>query len=335
MRSIDASPEWLHGAVSLERIDGGLKAWRIPYDMRELFPPDALNGRAEEAAGIRLELISDTTRLRIVFQPIEAEAKFVCSYGGENVVCRVAPGGREAMFADLPPERKRITVYFPQNRRIVWQRMDVDNGAFADPFHDSRKRWVAYGSSITQGCSIAVTPLPMEMWTAAASAVLDMQLYNLGFGGNCHHEPMMARLIRDLPAELISLCFGINVMGGCTLNDRTFQPSVLGFIQTVRDGHPETPIVILSPIYAPSRERTKNQVGLDLRRIRSEIAEAVHILQMRGDRRLILIHGTELLGESEEGYLPDGIHPDARGHSIMANRFVTRLRELGMLVRGS
>ena len=35
---------------------------------------------------------------------------------------------------------------------------------------------------------------------------------------------------------------------------RTFAPYVHGFLETVRDGHPTTPITVISPILSPSRE---------------------------------------------------------------------------------
>ena len=38
------------------------------------------------------------------------------------------------------------------------------------------------------------------------------------------------------------------------LRHRTFLPVVHGFIQTIRDARPETPITVISPIISPDRE---------------------------------------------------------------------------------
>ncbi|MFF4600730.1 hypothetical protein [Amycolatopsis sp. NPDC001319] len=90
----------------------------------------------------------------------------------------------------------------------------------------------------------------------------------LGFAGQCHLDPVVARFIRDTPAELISVCLGSNVYRHCTFSARSFVPAVTGFLQTVRDGHPDTPLVVMTPIVCPTGEREPNAVGLTLADIR-------------------------------------------------------------------
>ncbi|WP_246132382.1 hypothetical protein [Paenibacillus hemerocallicola] len=41
------------------------------------------------------------------------------------------------------------------------------------------------------------------------------------------------RLIRDLPAKLITLCVGINIYGFGSLNARTLRSSLIGFISII------------------------------------------------------------------------------------------------------
>ena len=48
------------GAISIDRNDQWVMPWRIPYDERSLFPPDALRERAAMPAGIRISFYSDT-----------------------------------------------------------------------------------------------------------------------------------------------------------------------------------------------------------------------------------------------------------------------------------
>src|SRR5690625_5496041 len=100
---------------------------------------------------------------------------------------------------------------------------------------------------------------------------LNLDLTCLGFSANCHMEPMLSRMIRDLPADFISLCIGINIMGGSTLSKRTFAPAFIGFIQTIREKHPTTPRAIMSPVYCKEREEKENKVGLNLVIMRAEI----------------------------------------------------------------
>ena len=75
---------------------------------------------------------------------------------------------------------------------------------------------------------------------------------------------MVGRMIRDLPADLIGLKLGINMMSG-SCNDRTFRAAAIGLIQTIRDGHADTPMAVVSPIYNAPREQTPNPVGMSVR----------------------------------------------------------------------
>ncbi|MEV7468866.1 hypothetical protein AB0O20_20510 [Streptomyces kronopolitis] len=65
-------------------------------------------------------------------------------------------------------------------------------------------------------------------------------------------DPYVARTIRDMPADLISLKVGINIVALATFRLRTFGPAVHGFLDTVRDGHPDTPLLLMSPVSSPA-----------------------------------------------------------------------------------
>ena len=59
IRPDDPNLTW-QGAISLQRADAWVMPWRIPYNNRALFPPDALQERATMPAGVRLSFYSDT-----------------------------------------------------------------------------------------------------------------------------------------------------------------------------------------------------------------------------------------------------------------------------------
>ena len=81
-------------------------------------------------------------------------------------------------------------------------------------------------------------------------------------------DQFVARTIRDLPADLISVKAGINVVNGDTMRERTFGPALHGFLDTVRDGHPTTPIALVTPIVCPIVE---DHPGPDERRARRRV----------------------------------------------------------------
>ena len=150
----------------------------------------------------------------------------------------------------------------------------------------------------------------------------DFNLTSLGYGGQCHADPFIARLIRDRPADFISVKLGINIYGAASLGPRAFRPAVLGTIATIRDGHPHTPFAVCSPIWGRDRETTPNAVGLTLEQIRGEVAEAVEAFKRRGDDHIYYIDGLKLFDESLAEYLPDNLHPDATGYVRMGENFL-------------
>jgi lysophospholipase L1-like esterase len=127
-------------------------------------------------------------------------------------------------------------------------------------------------------------------------------------------------MIGDRPADLITTCLGINVHGNGTFNARSFFPAVAGFLSTIRDRHPEAPILVITPIISPEREESPNSAGLTLSEIRGEVAAAVEALRRHGDANLHLLNGLDVIGLGEEAVLFDGLHPDAKGYELMASK---------------
>ena len=83
-----------------------------------------------------------------------------------------------------------------------------------------------------------------------------MELINLGLGGSALLDPFTARAMRDTPADLISVKIGINLVNTDLMRLRAFTPAVHGFLDTIREGHPTTPLLVVSPILCPIHEDT-------------------------------------------------------------------------------
>jgi hypothetical protein len=161
---------------------------------------------------------------------------------------------------------------------------------------------------------------------------------NLGFGGNCLIEQWAARTIRDLRADRITLELGINVFSSVT--ERVFLGAVHGFLDTVRDGHPRTPLTVVSPILFPACEEVAGQPvlggdgvfdvvpwgeggfdGLSVGRVRELLAGIVDARRAAGDDRLAYLDGRRLLGARDTARLTDGLNPDGDGYVLMGERF--------------
>ncbi|MBY0011781.1 SGNH/GDSL hydrolase family protein [Paenibacillus typhae] len=319
MRLLSLTDAWFHGAVSLEHLEGGIKPWRIPYLDYGLYPPGGIEGKAEICAGVRLRLRTDSAEVAVSFAPLAEDAAMDCVAGGALLwTLHLPAGATEAHFGGLPGDTKDIEIWLPQNTGMTVTGLRISAGAFGVPLPDDRPRWVTYGSSITQ-CVAASSP--SRTWPAIAAEACGFNLTSLGFSGNCHMEPMIGRMIRDLPADFISICAGVNIYGAATLSPRMFKPLLIGLLETIRDGHKETPLLVITPIYGTIRETELNPLGFTLPMMREAIRETVKLLRERGDRYLYCRDGLDWLGAEEEAFLTDGLHPGAEGYELMGRRF--------------
>ena len=233
-----------------------------------------------------------------------------------------------------------VDVWLPHNATGELIAVEVDDGARVEaPRPDERPKWVHYGSSISQ-CSEAHSP--SRIWPAVAARLGGWNLFNLGLGGSCHLDQFIAQQIRDLPADRISCKIGINIVGGGSLTKRTFRPALHAFLDTVRDGHPDTPLIVASPIWCPYLEDRpgpgqyvdgRYDVGptspiedaLTLRWVRDYLAEAVTFRADAGDANISYVDGLDLFSEPDAADLPDNLHPNGDGYVRMGERWHTLL----------
>jgi hypothetical protein len=175
-----------------------------------------------------------------------------------------------------------------------------------------------------------------------------VELINLGLGGSALLDPFTARAMRDTPADLISVKIGINVVNADLMRLRAFGPAVHGFLDTVREGHPTAPLLVVSPILCPVQEDTPGPLAPDfsgiaegrlrfvatgdpaerasgkltLNVIRDELSRIV-TQRAADDENLYYLDGRELYGQADAADLPlpDNIHPDAATHRLIGERF--------------
>jgi lysophospholipase L1-like esterase len=248
-------------------------------------------------------------------------------------------------FDGLPAGSKRVEVWLPHAAAVQLIELRADGSV--GPGEQSGRKWVHYGSSISH-CLEASGPTGVWPVVAARRAGVDLQSF--AFAGQCHLDQFAARMIGAQPADLISLKLGINVVNGDTMRERTFVPALHGFLDTIRERHPDIPVALITPITCPVAEdhpgpTVTDDAGrfttvierppelavgaLTLRRIRDLEAEIVAARQAAGDSNLHLLHGPDLFGPGDVDDLPDGLHPNTAGYQRMGERFFTLAFEQG------
>jgi len=324
MSTIPITPDFIQGALSIEPGDGYVRPWRTDYQQKELYPSinDDLLNQMSKPVGVRVRFASSSASVTLSVLPAEVARTFDLVIGNERIdTLSMAVGETTLSVGDLPGDETPVEVWLPYDGPVSLATFD---GEGVRPVSDTRLKWLTYGSSITQ-CGAAHSP--SRTWPAIAARACDLNLTCMGFGGQCHLDSMVARLIRDREVDLLTMKLGINMMGAASLSPRTFRGAVIGFTQIIREKHPTMPIGIISPIISPPREATANAVGFTLEMMRDELTDAVdRIRRARGDEKIYYFDGLEMFGEKlVDDYLPDNLHPNGDGYEIMGKNATTNV----------
>lgn len=358
-------PVEIRGALDIETGRKGLMPRRLPAWTKEQYQDPSVYGTTLMPSGVRLVFRTDASALEfevltftgqhatdtapaptgmldllvdgVLAGRRQAPVGDVMRTGGPDGPQQLIPGEPGTVrFAGLAPGMKHIELWLPQQTPMELVALRAD-GAVLPPLPDGRRRWVHHGSSISH-CIEADGPT--ATWPVVAAARGGVEVTNLSQPGNALLDPYVARTIRDLPADLISLKAGINIVGLAAFRLRTFGPAVHGFLDTIRDGHPDTPLLIVSPVSCPAVEEVPGPTAVDrngrfvatgdpaevargaltLSVVRAELARIVTARQAH-DPRLHYLDGRELLGPGETDDLADGVHPTAAAYRRMGERF--------------
>jgi archaellum component FlaF (FlaF/FlaG flagellin family) len=351
------------GIVELEHTPGGIVSHRMPRWARSRHNDIALSLLETMPSGGRLEMTTDATSIELDVQltllqlgstPVQHAAFDLTVNGqlvgsqrtraGTVIVIEPATGAISFVpgepttitFDGLASGNKMVEIWLPQAATVTIIAMRT-NGTVTTP-PQSGRRWVHYGSSISH-CLEATQPT--GAWPVVAARLAGVDLQSFAFAGQCQLDPFAGRMIAAQPADLISLKLGINVVNADSMRERTFVPAVHGLLDTIRESHPNVPLLLITPIVCPvaedhpgptllgadgryrivERSSELSKGALALRRIRELEAEIVSARQGAGDTNLYLMQGTDLFGSDDINDLPDGLHPNPAGYQRMGERF--------------
>lgn len=278
---------------------------------------------AQIPAGVRLELVGDASALVLDYTTATddlgyrgrgAGTTFALWRGDEQVDEQRAELGAATVTLALggPPEAPAV-VYLPEGMRPEVLALRAVGGTVEPAPRGAR--WVAYGDSLLEGW---VASAPALAWGAVASRRHGLDLVNLGYAGSARGEIPCAEAVAALPAEVISITHGTNCWTRTPHSAGMMLETTRAFLDIVRQGHPDTPIVVASPVLRPDAETTPNRLGATLGDLRLAMEEAVQARIAGGDDNIVLVPGAEVITSHQ---LADGIHPDDAGQARLAEVF--------------
>lgn len=336
---LDTVAGLLDGHIDIRRRPGSIQPLRIPADEASFYDPFA-RWVASCTAGVRLRFRSDTRALTLTASQRATMGDREVTYDlfiDGALVARQAPRGGAMLkegggvsgdeaasvaFDNLSAGMKSFELWMPQSATVAITGLAIDDGARLEPWPDDRRTILFHGSSITHAMEGAGAP---GAWPAVAAAAANLRLVNLGWAGSCILSGLAARIIRDQRADAIVLKLGINVHGDGVLKDRTFADSAHSMISIIREKHPTTPLVIISPIWSPPRDEEGSNGGPSLARMRDILTEVVAARVKAGDAHIRYLTGLELFGPDDLADLPDLLHPNAAGQRRMGERFFAKV----------
>jgi hypothetical protein len=308
--------------------------WRLPARVQDSVPKPVWNLSQDPTGGrIRFRTDSSTVVLRLEW-PHPSDMRNMHSFGqsgvdvyvgnaywGTAVPDKEAAKGKtyeHAYFKAQPRTTRDITIYLSLYSPVKVLEIGLDEDAAierATPFAVAAPV-VFYGTSITQGGCASRSGMSYQ---AILGRRLNLNHVNLGFSGNGKGEAAVARAVAEIDAAAFVLDFAQNNSDVDSLA-QVYDP----FIQVLRERHPNTPIVAITPIYAAS-EATGNRRNEQMRAlIRNVVSRRIGA----GDAHLQLVEGTDLLGPSRADGLVDGTHPNDLGFEWMAEGLGERLRKV-------
>ncbi|MGV1759879.1 SGNH/GDSL hydrolase family protein [Rhizobium sp. A22-96] len=376
------TPDFLFGALELERTDAGLLPHRLPFRARTQCDDPQLLMAEAQPSGVRLVFQTSATAIELEVLPtrrdyvgmpprpagvydlrVDGRLERQESASGGKVLridmakgsSTLEPGQPQTLrFSDLSEGVKTVEIWLPHNEAT--ELIALRSDAPIDPIRASGKPvWLHHGSSISQGSNAAS---PTGIWPVVAADQAGVELVNLGFGGSALLDPFVARTIRDTPADVISLKIGINLVNTDLMRLRAFGPAMHGFLDTIREGHPTTPLFVVSPILCPIHETVPGPSQADLASLRrgqllfqaggnaEEVRQGKLTLTLirdqlrtivdrrsKDDGNIHYVDGRELYGETDNERLPlpDELHPDAETHRLMGERFAGLVFKAGSI----
>jgi lysophospholipase L1-like esterase len=300
------------------RCDPGPLGLRLPADTR---------AAAALPVGVRLEFVGEPEAVEIAYRTESDDFGYrgpgagsgFALFRGERLVAeaRARLGeGSVRLAAGRGPER--AIVHLPEGMRPTLLGLRALGGEIAPA--PPEPRWLCYGDSIVEGWKASA---PALAWPALVGRRHGLDVVNLGYAGAARGELASAEEIAAQPADLITIAHGTNCWTRTPHGEALFAEGLRAFLAIVREGHPGTPILALSPILRVDAEAQPNRLGATLADLRRAFERVVAERSAAGDTRLVLVPGRDLVPAAE---LPDGIHPDDAGHARIA-------RTVGPLLR--
>lgn len=328
----------------LEEVQGfnGVSLQRFPKAIRA-----ALGNTTNEkgrlvsmhSTGSEIRFVTESRHVRLFLSTVDADGEVLVYRGNffhskhSLKAGRVTPINLEeaAAFKDVKEEALEVGHFSSKVWRLLFNRtcvvfhgIDTFGHAVRPPEENEvpNIKWLAYGSSITQGASSQSFE---NSYLQQAAKRLKIDVKCCGLSGTCFCEKEVADFIATKAEwDLVTLEIGVNMRSSFTTEE--FKERATYLIKTIIENNPEKPVIIVS-IFSNHQDYTAIEDNIYAVRSReyNEVLKKIY-LQFKNPY-LFLIDGKDMLTDFT-ALTCDLLHPSAYGHILIGENLAGRLRPI-------
>jgi len=290
---------------------------RMPESIAQTISPNVLRLHTHAAGGrIRFRTNSPYVAIKAQMPVVGKLPHFSLSgtagfdlYDGTRYIENFVPpldivDGFEEVITLGNEEMHDVTIHFPLYSELSQLYIGISNKAILNPPtpYTYETPIVYYGSSITQGGCASRAGMA---YPNIISRRLRADHINLGFSGSAKAEPEIADYIKTLDMSLFVYDYDHNAA-----SPEALQQTHERMFRIIRDANPDLPIVCAS--------RPQYYMNDNIRRRLDVIQTTVENSRNRGDDKVWLLTGQQLMALTDGDGLVDGCHPNDLGFYSMA-----------------
>lgn len=226
-------------------------------------------------------------------------------------------GSYQGIFSFREPGKHKVLMHFPLYNTIETLYIGLEGDCDISPYspYPSEPPVVYYGSSITQGGCVS---RPGNSFPAIASRLSKSDFWCYGFSGSARGEEEMAKYIAEQPMSAFVLDYDHN---DCDNRERLAKQHPM-FYRTIRESHPDIPIIIMTAPYAARPFYDDHP-----RHSKEILRQTYENAKAAGDWVYFIDCGI-LFGEDKDAALVDRIHPGDVGHLKMAHAVLDCFKDI-------
>jgi len=323
------------GWVNAEETAEGLVFYRFTEEQQTFYKntDDHLAARALGSASVTLDFWTDSPFVSVTADGWQCDTpdKYISLDLYENGEPRcltpfdppaqilwpeLTPVAEKTATAQLQKGERRVTVYLPWNMLTRIRSVELAEGASFRPYTAKRK-WIAFGDSITQGVRTEYASLS---YVNRVARMLDAQVLNLGIGGDVMRDAgLLPHTYPD--CEFVTSAFGTNDYSKDT--EEFFSHHMPAYLHNLAAQFPNIPVFILLPLWRGMEDAAPEKPLGTLQEVRHRIArEAAKYENMTViDCQHFLPHDAEFYGDTAR------LHPNARGFACYADALYRALKD--------